>query len=247
MTDELTLTLLHGWGCDSRVWQPVIDELDSRLPVQCLDIPFCHNEHPQQVDDIGAQLAEQLPEKTLLCGWSLGGMLAVRMAARYPQKIIGLVTLAANVRFVANQQWPHGMPAETFATFCDLFAESPEQALKRFVSLEVFGDYQSRAQKQWLQGLACAFSKEELLAGLILLAEVDNGDEYSKLSCPAWFCFGEKDSLVPVNAADGLHSILSSRQQVKILPDAGHVLHYPDSRLSVFLQECVDTVRSCSQ
>ena len=33
------LVLLHGWGCDSRTWQPLLPALHNIARVTCIDLP----------------------------------------------------------------------------------------------------------------------------------------------------------------------------------------------------------------
>ena len=54
------------------------------------------------LDAVSDQLASQLPANCVLMGWSLGGMLAMHLAARYPQQVKGVITLATNAKFVAT-------------------------------------------------------------------------------------------------------------------------------------------------
>ena len=67
-------------------------------------------------------IAKHLPEACILCGWSLGGMMATRLAGLYPLKIKALITLAANVSFVADMQWPDAMAPPTIAKGFDIEA-----------------------------------------------------------------------------------------------------------------------------
>jgi pimeloyl-[acyl-carrier protein] methyl ester esterase len=73
-----------------------------------------------------------LPDNAWLGGWSLGGMLASELAARRGERCCGLVTLASNPRFVAHEDWPSAMPAQTFDGFLAGCHADTQVTLKRF-------------------------------------------------------------------------------------------------------------------
>lgn len=241
----MKIVLLHGWGCDSRIWQPIIPFFKHYGEIVLIDI----NEHIETalVNDqlspniIVSSIAKQLPEKSILCGWSLGGMLATQLAACSPEKVTALITLASNAVFVANEQWQAAMPAATFDQFFSLLKNSPRQALKRFRVLEVYGDENAKSQSQYLQSLANDSaiyepSEKVLEAGLVLLASIDNTPIFEKITCPALYCFGENDTLVPVSAAAAIKAKVSVGQSITILEASGHLLHYPEEKILLLLE-----------
>ncbi|MGJ8524720.1 putative aminoacrylate hydrolase RutD [Halomonadaceae bacterium LMG 33818] len=75
------------------------------------------------------------PKERWLVGWSLGGMLAVALAHRYPAMVTGVVTLGANACFSTQIDWPNAMPRATFEQFYQRFQRSPQRTLKRFAFL----------------------------------------------------------------------------------------------------------------
>jgi|GEM_PF-4711110 len=79
--------------------------------------------------------ASEAPKECWLIGWSLGGMLAVALAHRYPEPVTGVITLGANACFSTQADWPNAMPRSTFEQFYKRFQRSPERALKRFAFL----------------------------------------------------------------------------------------------------------------
>ena len=98
------IVLLHGWGGASHSWQGLIPALQSIANIIALDLPGfgASKEIPEfYLEAVVTLIAAQLPERCVLVGWSLGGMLAVQLAARYPHKISHIITLATNAKFVA--------------------------------------------------------------------------------------------------------------------------------------------------
>jgi pimeloyl-ACP methyl ester esterase len=222
---HIPIVLIHGWGCDSHIWESSIPFLNKYADIITLDIFYRY----KNVDECCAAIAEHLPEACILCGWSLGGMLATRLAGLYPLKIKGLITLASNVSFVANKKWPHAMAADVFAAFSESFSLEPKKALLRFSLLQVKGDPEAKKQLAALK--KCASNDESLLTGLEYLSVIDNTQILSEqVICPALLVFGEKDILVPLSAVHEMKNIINKYQEVFIIANKGHVLPYIDNR-----------------
>lgn len=243
---DTSIVLFHGWGCDSRIWQPLLPYFQQGSPVITVDIDYDHGD----IDRVLAHIASQLPQPAILCGWSLGGMLATALAAQYPQQVSGLITLASNARFSASEDWPEAMDRQTFEGFCELFQRNSSAALKRFVALQTLGDPQASAQKPWLQQCCCPLDtdatplqKKSLQQGLEWLATIDNTQAISTLRLPALYLFGENDALVPHSAAQAIEQHCGEQQSCRVLAQQGHLLHYPGTAILTELSPFLERLR----
>jgi pimeloyl-ACP methyl ester carboxylesterase len=145
-TSPFTIVLLNGWGMTAGTWGSLIPVLQKEHDVVVVDVVYS-----EDVDTLCDTIYSELPERCVLIGWSLGGMLATKITAMYPRSIVGLITLSSNAQFVADSDWPHAMPADTFEAFFQLWTTTPEKSLQRFSSLVIQGDKQRREQKKYLQ------------------------------------------------------------------------------------------------
>ncbi len=240
------IVLLHGWGCDGRIWESLIPFLNAHAELIVLDIEYSD----KNSDDCCKAIANILPDKNILLGWSLGGMLATRLAAVYPEKAAALIGLASNASFVASNNWPNAMQLETFTGFYDLFVTNAQKALTRFALLQVKGDSDSKQQLGYLKN--CLSNNKGLRIGLDYLREMNNLNILSsQIACPSLYAFGEHDTLVPVSAAYDLGKKLSSsdskaNQSIAVIKDKGHVLPYVDasSHLITVLNEFFERLSS---
>ena len=108
------LILLHGCDRTSRVFEPTLKKLTQYCDVLCLDLPGYGNNHSsfwqglavftqRFIDDIATVAGQR---SVFLCGWSLGGLLATKLASAAPTLFDGLITVATHYSFVKSDSNP---------------------------------------------------------------------------------------------------------------------------------------------
>jgi malonyl-CoA O-methyltransferase len=231
---SLPLVLLHGWGTGSESWQPLIPHLQSISNLILLDLPgFGQSE---KVADFNLEcvielVARELPEQCVIIGWSLGGMLAVQLAARYPHKVSRIVTLAANAKFVASRDYETAMSLAVNRRFTTGFAADSPATLKLFSGLLAQGDNNERTLlKQMRSLIKPEVINHNWLQALNLLADLDNRDVFAQLKQPGLHLLAEKDVLVPVSAAQSFET-LNPQQKIVVVNCAAHALHWTQAVL----------------
>ncbi len=231
----INLVLIHGWGCDSRTWQPLLEPLQKMAAVTLIDLPGFGESEPLpefSLDAVLDKIAAQLPENAVVMGWSLGGMLAVQLAARFPERIRGLITLAANVKFVAAPDYPAAMARATNRQFNQGFAQDPQATLKLFSGLLAQGDAEERSLLKQLRRSDMGTVTDNWPQALQLLSVLDNRELFAQLTQPGLHLLAEKDALVPVAAAE-LMTQLNPRQQIQIVKYSAHALHWSQPQMVV--------------
>lgn len=201
--EGVPLLLVHGWAMNSAVMAPFAEELARDFRVLSLDLPGHGRStaaRPWTLDELADRIAERLPESVIATGWSLGGLLALRLAARHPQCVRRLTLMAASPRFVTAQDWPEAQDAGMFDQFaCDL-KDDPKATLLRFLLLQAQGLDRLRQTihhiKQALE-LGGEASLVGLQSGLDALRSADLRIDLQRLACPVQMILGERDRLVP--------------------------------------------------
>ncbi|MEZ5538657.1 MAG: malonyl-ACP O-methyltransferase BioC [Pseudomonadales bacterium] len=226
---SLPIILLHGWGFSSRIWQPLLQALAVRdcTQVFCLDLPgfgSAFHEHANSNDAVLQYLVEQLPERCVLGGWSLGGMLATQLAAKHPERVAGLITLGSNLYFTADDGWP-GMPRQDFQQFCQRFDNQPEKTWQRFLGLQTRGDADCERTNALINTLVdfqdCnAHTATKMLK---LLGEIDNRAIFSVLPMPSLHVLGDADAITPAAIAPQL-SVMNAQQTTVVLSHSSHAM-----------------------
>jgi malonyl-CoA O-methyltransferase len=230
--DAAELVLLHGWASDSSIWRPLLATLRRHFHVTLIDLPgfgrsgaVADMSDPDQLIDA---ILSVLPSSAIYCGWSLGGMLATRLAARCPDRVQALICMASNVTFTVRPDWSAAMPRDDFIQFADLVARNPKAGLRRFQLLQLHGDSHSDSLRTSLDQLAPILQLEHLSTGLKCLDALDNRHSLAELNCPCLYLFGEKDALVPVAAAK-MFADAYPQHRCQLMEGRGHI---------TFLRQC---------
>lgn len=207
------LVLLHGWGLTPRVWDALRQALPRGIETHAPALPG-HGESAAlaapTLDAWADAVLPTLPDAAVLCGWSLGGMIALNLARRYPQKVARLILIGTSPRFVScsgPNAWSHGLESATVEGFIHSFARDPEATLNRFVALQALGDSDRRAVAAGLNEALANTDRgapDGLATGLRLLANVDLRTTVSQIRQPVQLLHGARDTLMPLAAAEWL-------------------------------------------
>ncbi len=131
------LVLLHGWGLSSSVWQPVRERLAAHYTLHLVDLPGHGRSRSVSLASLAglvAAIARLVPAKAMLCGWSLGGLVAQSIAATQPVR--RLVLVSSTPSFLARDGWPDGMQPGTLADFAGDLARDWRVTLARFLQAQ---------------------------------------------------------------------------------------------------------------
>ncbi len=231
------IVLLQGWGYSGSIWT----DLRSALADQLSLVPELGT-HSTDLGSRAEALAQHILPGSILVGWSLGAMLAIETARRYPDKVAGLFLIGANAAFVASEHWPHGLAADIVAAFRQDFARHPARTLRRFLALQVMGDARRPALQALLESALASPDAPGLAAGLELLEGADLRDAIAAVHCPVCLLHGTHDAIMPVTAARALPARFRQARLIEI-PDAGHCPLFSDpmqlaSMIREFQREC---------
>lgn len=241
------LVLIHGWGMNSSVWSPLIEPLSQQYRLTLIDMPgHGHSEHGQGCTDLDQwvdAVLQVVPESAIWIGWSLGSMLAQRAAVIFPQRVQGLVSIAASPRFSQNSDWPHAMEQDTLRGFVADLDNDHSKTLDRFLLLQAHGDSEVRKLLRPLrEGIASRPEPDEraLKIGLDMLMNVDLRQDLANLQCPSMWILGRRDRLAPVAVADDIQGLLP-QADIHIFRDAAHLPMLSDQVLFLeLLQGFID-------
>jgi len=246
------LVLLHGWGMHSGIWSGLLAGLERGYRVHCVDLPG--HGHSPAVDKglelpalavmVSEALAPRLRGPACWAGWSLGGMLALQIAADVPERVARLVMLAAAPRFSQAPDWPAGMAPEVLQEFGrDLVAE-PEAVQQRFLALQVLGAPRARQTLRELRERVAAAPAPEpaaLAAGMAILAGADLRAAAAGLVQPVLLIGGGRDRLVKPATLQAARAGFP-RARLEMVAPAGHApfISHPEAVTALMQEFCSD-------
>lgn len=219
------LVLLHGWGLHGGAWRGVRERLAQRFALHVVDLPGHGRSAHVPVDDFDAavaRVADAVPRGALLCGWSLGGLFAQRLAHR--DGTPGLALVATTPCFTTRGDWPHAMKPATLEAFARGLHENRDRTLRDFVHLNALhGAHEREAVRALARELAAwPAPLAALERSLAWLRDVDLRANAASLSMPAVVVHGERDALAPIEAGRWLASHLP-RARLVALDDGAHL------------------------
>ena len=222
------LVLLHGWGLHSGAWAEVVPSLAARFRVHAVDLPG-HGRSARspaaRFDDAVDELAALVPDGAAICGWSLGGLLAQRLAQRHPAKARQLVLAAATPCFVERPDWPHGMNAATLDAFAAGLEGNREATLANFVRLNALHGAHGRDAIRAFTGRLFERGGPDgaaLATTLGWLRDTDLRHDTAAMRVAALVIHGTRDALAPIQAGHWLATNIHGAQLVE-LSDAAHL------------------------
>jgi len=221
------LVMIHGWGLHSGIWDSVMPLLEPHVRVTRVDLPG-HGRSDWMsgggLDDMVDAVHAVVPDNAIWLGWSLGGLVAMRAAARSKVGVQALVTVASSPSFVRRPGWQSALLPSLLQTFAAELEQDYHRTLDRFLALQVRGSEQATAVLKSLRGVMQLHGEPHpagLRAGLDILADSDLRESLPTIDRPALLLAGERDTLVPLAAVQATRDMLPNAQ-LTVLPGAGH-------------------------
>ncbi|MBA3535233.1 MAG: alpha/beta fold hydrolase [Tatlockia sp.] len=182
------LVFFHGWGFDSRIWLELAKAIENRYQLYLVDLPGFGLSSYMEWELFKHKLLLELPDFFTIAGWSMGGLLAMRLALEEPQRITHLISISSSPRFIKENHWP-GVDKTVLSNFLENLSKDPQTIIAQFVDLQL--PKQSCYQNQHMPELA------SLRTGLEILSEWDFRKSLANFDKPACFMFGRLDAITP--------------------------------------------------
>lgn len=233
-TGDHDLVLLHGWGLNAEVWQNIVPRLSSHFRLHLVDLPgFGRSQGfaPLTLAEMAQQLLPQLPDRAVLLGWSLGGLVASQLALTQPERVAALITVASSPCFTARDVWP-GIKPETLQNFQQQLSTDFQRTVERFLALQTMGTENARQDARQLKEVVLSQpmpSVAVLEGGLEILRQDDLRAALDDLPLPFLRIYGYLDGLVPRRIAEVLDSRWPASSSV-VMEKAAHApfISHPD-------------------
>lgn len=238
---SLPIVLLHGWGFSPAVWSPLIDTLVqagvSRDRLLTPVLPLSAGPSPE---DALRALASQLPERSHLVGWSLGGEFALALAQTLPERVASVTLIASTPCFMNRDDWTQGQPSSLLDDFDARLSTNPAALLKRFSMLIRHGDAEASRDRALTEALGSCYESDpnRLATGLHCLRQIDLRAKMPAMATPCMIIHGTHDAVVPISAATWVQQQIGA--SLHPIEGASHALPLTHTR------ELADLLRACT-
>lgn len=224
-----TVLMLHGAAADSSSWVRLAGALKGAWPLLIPDLPGHGRSSADgalgygiaaQTERIAELLARLGLQRVHVMGNSMGGAIALRLAARHPALVASL-TLIGTMGVQAHESWLQQHIRET--------GNNP------MLSIRNGDDYRAMLhigmqRPPYMPGFVLASLARQYMARLAInnkigediLGDLDQRAELDKIVCPALIVWGRQDRVAHVANAQPLQLALAG-SEVQILDGVGHI------------------------
>lgn len=230
------LLMIHALGADRRMWEPQIPRLSRVRRVLLVDLPghgtSIASAGPLTVSRLGEELLDVLDEAGAdsfeLCGMSLGGLIALWIAARVPDRVTGLVASNTAARIGNEELWQ----ARIAAVAAGGIEAISEQALGRFFT-PAFASHHPEVYRSTAETLL-GTDPAAYIACCAALRDADLRGLVEAIRCPTLVIGGGGDVSTPPEQAEWLSEHIAGSRLV-VLEEAPHFanLERPEEWTSV--------------
>jgi pimeloyl-[acyl-carrier protein] methyl ester esterase len=206
------LVMIHGWGMHGGMWMQATEMLSKHFCLHIIDLPGMGESAPLPnctLDELTSKIEGYIPKHSILLGWSLGALIAMKIASHFP--VDKLILVGSTPCFVNKEDWKYGIPIEIFETFFSETIENYESAIHKLLALIAMGGGDARGSTKRLKERFATKplpDKNALRSSLSILLEADLRQEVSQIKVPTLLIHGDHDKLAPLEAAVWLSSAI---------------------------------------
>ena len=222
--DAPPLLMLHSLGSNIHMWDPQLPALRERLRVIRYDLRGHGGSSappaPYSLDELGADALALLDaleiERCHVCGLSLGGMLALWLAANHPQRVDRAVFADTAARIGTKESWQTRIDAVRTGGLEAVH----ETVMARFLS-ERFRRSQPLVAKAVSDALL-ATGAEGYLGCCAALRDADLSNRVTTIRVASLVIVGALDESTTPAQAEALHALIPA-SELAVIPGAAHL------------------------
>lgn len=230
------LCLIHGWGVNSAVFTGFKTAFPDDWSISTPDL-IGHGASSAashfDIDAAADAIAQGLPERSVVLGWSLGGVVALHLAKRHPAKVRALVLMSSMAKLRAAPDYPEGVDNGLLAKMVGFFQQDYAKYVQQFLALQLMHTPERRfITEAILPDLLRHGTPQALQSALSALEAADTRMMLPEIRQPVLLMCGNKDAVTPLRMSEYLMRHLRDAR-LHVIDKAAHApfLSHP--------QECV--------
>jgi len=226
--DAPVIIFIHGFPLNKSMWNIQVDALKENYRVIAYDIRGHGNSDPG-IDEFFIELfvidllrlMEKLKiEKSILCGLSLGGYIALNAVLKHPDRFDGLIL--NDTQCIADTPEIKENRCNAIISIKEKGVEQyADEIIKKLFAQETFTKNKNVIDA--VREMIISTPKQSLCNTLHALAErKETCDQLPEINIPVLIMVGQEDKITPIAAAQQMHEkILNSK--LEIIQQAGHL------------------------
>jgi pimeloyl-ACP methyl ester carboxylesterase len=208
--------LIPGLACDAAVWREQLREWPVRWPVAVTDVATREDSIPAMASALLADHDGDL----VLCGASMGGMIAMEAARQAPGRVRGLALLGTSAR--PEEPAMQLVREQAIAMFESGRAEEVLRANVMFAFDRQHPDLQALAER-YIAIVMNVGADQLTRQNRAVIGRPDARLHLPAVRCPTLVVAGESDLLTPPDCAREIAELVPGAQ-LHLLPRCGHML-----------------------
>lgn len=236
------MVFANSLGTDLRIWDQVIDAIPSNVPILSYDKSGhgLSEAGALTIEDFASDLAALMDAEDLnnavICGVSVGGMIAQSVAAQRPELVATLVLCNTSFRIGSSGFWADRITAvndQGLDGMADGILERWFASTYRAANPDSLAGYRAMLARTPVEGYlnVCA-----------AIRDADLSETSRRLSCPTYCIAGSDDLTTPPEIVKALVTMIEGAKDT-CLEDVGHLpcIEAPD-RLAAILCEQLEAL-----
>jgi pimeloyl-ACP methyl ester esterase len=221
------VVFVHGWGMSLDVWDRQVLALADEYRVICVDVRG-HGDSPKPADgytyddhvaDLRALFEKLGLSGVTLVGWSMGGGISSRFAARTPF-VNKLVLVGAPPKFEATEDFPQGLSHDACVAFHDAIRTAREETMWETAD-GTFHVSPGERILHWLYQLSLKGPVWSVLRCYEGVLAADVREDLTSLDIPVLLLHGVYDRYISIDAARWTDAHLPNATLVEF-EESGH-------------------------
>jgi len=233
------IVFIHGWPVNHQMFEYQFSQLPKH-GYRCIGIdlrgygqsdkPWCDYAYNQFADDIKKVLDALDLHDITLCGFSMGGAIAIRYMAKYASHRVNKLVLmgAAAPLFTQRLDYPHGLQSSDVDGIITQCYKDRAKMLADFGDI-FFYDTEKLSPKlrDWFHGLGMKASSHASVMSAIQLRDQDLRADLAKVDVPTAIFHGVADKICPLAFAETMQQGIKDSTLIRF-EKSGHGLFWDE-------------------
>lgn len=212
---NLAVVLLHAFPMSGAMWEPQLEALkDFHVLIPDLrGFGATPCVAPWLIEHAAADILETISGPAVFVGLSMGGYVALQIAAAAPERVKALVLCDTRAEPDANENKIKRAAAIDFVR---------KNGVEPFLGPFLKDAVANQSAMPFLKGVASKSSPEAVMAAMAALAaRPDAVPGLSKITAPTAVLIGSQDKITPLQYAQTMSTRIPGAE-LHVVPDAGH-------------------------